>query len=210
MDDEQRKEKQRAYYAKNRESILAKRRDRKREHDRVYRAKNRAKLAAYNKKYHVENRKAINVRQLGWQRNYRAENRERLNAQARARYAANPDAKRERARERNRPRRVRTDAMRAKQRRHRKANPEIYAAYHRKRKGLKLGAAGVCTADKARQRSAVFGHRCYLCNAPSEAMDHVKPLSKGGSNWPSNLRPICWSCNSTKRDKWPYPVPSPS
>jgi hypothetical protein len=34
--------------------------------------------------------------------------------------------------------------------------------------------------------------------------DHVKPLARGGSNWPANLRPACKSCNSRKGARWPF------
>jgi len=43
-----------------------------------------------------------------------------------------------------------------------------------------------------------------MCGAPWEHIDHVKPISKGGSNWPANLRPACEPCNLRKSDQWPY------
>lgn len=53
-------------------------------------------------------------------------------------------------------------------------------------------------------RWAFYGNRCYLCGAQATETDHVKPLSKGGSQFPCNLRPICRICNSIKKNKWPY------
>lgn len=52
------------------------------------------------------------------------------------------------------------------------------------------------------QRSNYFGGLCYICGVVATAFDHVKPISKGGSNFPANLRPICKSCNTRKKDKW--------
>jgi 5-methylcytosine-specific restriction endonuclease McrA len=46
------------------------------------------------------------------------------------------------------------------------------------------------------------GGRCAACGAggPLEP-DHVVPISWGGSNWPSNLQPLCRSCNASKGDR---------
>ncbi|MFI1913471.1 HNH endonuclease [Nocardia sp. NPDC020380] len=51
---------------------------------------------------------------------------------------------------------------------------------------------------------AYFGGRCWLCRAPYEAIDHVKPLAQGGAHCLSNLRPICSPCNLRKGDRWPF------
>lgn len=32
-------------------------------------------------------------------------------------------------------------------------------------------------------------------------VDHIRPLSRGGSNWPDNLACACASCNRSKNDK---------
>lgn len=54
---------------------------------------------------------------------------------------------------------------------------------------------------------AYWGNRCWMCGGDAETMDHVKPLSKGGAHMLCNLRPACQSCNSRKRDAWPYSPP---
>ncbi|MEU1585224.1 HNH endonuclease [Micromonospora sp. NPDC005710] len=40
------------------------------------------------------------------------------------------------------------------------------------------------------------GHVCSLCRRrPATTADHILPLSKGGSNDLTNLRPACGPCN---------------
>ena len=43
------------------------------------------------------------------------------------------------------------------------------------------------------------GYACLTCGSRSDlTIDHVHAVSLGGSNDPSNLRPLCRSCNSSK------------
>jgi 5-methylcytosine-specific restriction endonuclease McrA len=56
---------------------------------------------------------------------------------------------------------------------------------------------------------AILEQQQYRCAAPhcqtdilrSFHIDHILPLSRGGSNWPDNLQALCKSCNSQKKDK---------
>lgn len=67
-------------------------------------------------------------------------------------------------------------------------------------------AAGSCSQAQLTARWNYFGGKCWMCGVKATDTDHVKPLSKGGSNWPSNFRPACQTCNRSKSDKWPYPL----
>ena len=51
-----------------------------------------------------------------------------------------------------------------------------------------------------------YGNKCWVCRGPWCEIDHVKPLSKGGSHILANLRPICRHCNSSKAANWPIKV----
>lgn len=42
------------------------------------------------------------------------------------------------------------------------------------------------------------GSRCYLCGGKATQVDHVVPVIQGGTDHPSNLKPICWPCNRAK------------
>jgi 5-methylcytosine-specific restriction endonuclease McrA len=62
---------------------------------------------------------------------------------------------------------------------------------------------------KVRARWAMYGGKCWLCGVDAEATDHVKPRAKGGPDLAANLRPICKTCNSRKKDKWPLVLVTP-
>lgn len=52
----------------------------------------------------------------------------------------------------------------------------------------------------------MFGFKCWMCGAPYDHVDHVKPISRGGSNLLCNLRPACARCNRSKSNKWPFAI----
>ena len=45
------------------------------------------------------------------------------------------------------------------------------------------------------------GNRCIYCGKPSESIDHVFPLSRGGMSVTENCVPACLSCNGRKSDQ---------
>jgi 5-methylcytosine-specific restriction endonuclease McrA len=59
-----------------------------------------------------------------------------------------------------------------------------------------------------------YGENCHICQKPIDlelprtnryglTVDHVIPVSKGGTDDLSNLRPAHWICNIIKSDKMP-------
>lgn len=88
-----------------------------------------------------------------------------------------------------------------------KANPErvriTHAAAMNARRARKRQATGVHTAAQWFARVEFWGWRCRYCRVELDAFsltkDHMIPLSKGGSEWPSNLVPACQQCNQHKR-----------
>lgn len=59
------------------------------------------------------------------------------------------------------------------------------------------------TQDQLLQRLSMYGFSCYVCSEPAAHVDHVKPVNATGAHMLSNFRPICASCNSIKKDRWP-------
>lgn len=88
----------------------------------------------------------------------------------------------------------------------RAAHPDHFKALLRNRRALKKGAEGSFTAEDIEKAYALQKGRCWWCSKKIKGkydIDHRVPLSKGGSNNPSNLVISCPHCNRTKHDKMP-------
>lgn len=107
-------------------------------------------------------------------------------------------------------RRANPDKIRAKHERLKARYPERYREYaktgDRNRRARVRAASGRATTAQRDSRWDYFGGLCWMCGAPADVLDHVKPLAKTGSGWPANLRPACNPCNWRKRATWPYPL----
>lgn len=152
---------------------------------RASQIKNPERVKAYSTKYQTANAEAIRERD---RQKYWA-NREQELAKDRARRDRNPEV------------------GRAAARRWAKANPDRRKVSEFRYRALEMGAAGKSTVEQIAARVAYYGWLCWLCRGPwvGKHVDHVIPLSKGGSNWPANLRPICRSCNTSKGNRWVLP-----
>jgi hypothetical protein len=51
---------------------------------------------------------------------------------------------------------------------------------------------------RLRTAAALDGWPCVYCGEEAQAVDHVVPRSRGGTDEPANLVPACRSCNATK------------
>lgn len=64
------------------------------------------------------------------------------------------------------------------------------------------------TRHQLQDRLAYYGGACWMCGADTSQVglhwDHVKPLSRGGVDLASNLRPSCPPCNMSKGANWPF------
>lgn len=83
-----------------------------------------------------------------------------------------------------------------------KANPEKRRSYVRNRRARKRNAEGSHTDKDIQAIWDRQGGICVYCPADlritGHHVDHIVAVSKGGSNWPSNLQCLCPDCNLRK------------
>lgn len=81
-----------------------------------------------------------------------------------------------------------------------KNNPHATRAQRHVRRARLRGATGVFAAEDVARLLVEQCSCCYLCGAMMAAytVDHIVPLSRGGSNGPENIALACFSCNSRK------------
>ena len=153
----------------------------------AYNAANPEYMAEYGRKYRAEHREAKAARDKAYQQKHREKIAEYQRAYR--------QKHREKAAEYHREYCL--------------ANPEAMAEYGRRgqaRRRARIRGSSVVefSAEDLALRMSYFGNKCWMCSGPFEHIDHVKPISKGGSHMLSNLRPACRSCNSSKSAKWPF------
>lgn len=151
----------------------------------------------YNKEYYQNNKEAIKAhvkeytKRTGYRYKINDEQRERSNARARAWYEGNKQIVKDRAKL------------------WKKANKEKVRANTRDYVSRKANAVGrYSTKDYIRLLRRNL-NKCYYCHEKeANSIDHVLPLSRGGTNYIGNIVPACGSCNYSKGPRtlteWKY------
>jgi 5-methylcytosine-specific restriction endonuclease McrA len=97
----------------------------------------------------------------------------------------------------------------------RKANPERLRKYQRKyywgnvkkkRAEGRLRQRGHISLSQWETICDEYGNKCNHCGMQSDytllTIDHVRPISKGGTNDIGNLQPLCITCNQSKGNRF--------
>lgn len=81
------------------------------------------------------------------------------------------------------------------------ANPERAALASRLKKQRRRGA-GTLTAADWQAVLDLYGAACLACGSDAPpTIDHVVPISRGGTNTVDNVQPLCGPCNFRKGTK---------
>ena len=85
----------------------------------------------------------------------------------------------------------------------RKNNLDKIRNYAHIRRARLAEVGGDLTVDEWEAILDFYGHKCLCCGRDDVKMtiDHVLPISLGGSHTADNVQPLCGPCNSRKKDK---------
>jgi len=122
--------------------------------------------------YQMKNRKKIRIRYTKWAKN----NREIINKASRKYYYK---------------------------------NREKHMILTKNRRAKAKNAEGSFTEQEWENLKKEYNYKCAICKNTEPfnqfrkylTIDHIIPLSKGGTNYITNIQPLCFVCNSIKKDK---------
>lgn len=154
-----------------------------REHRRAYAEKWREQNPDYHSQWYLKNKEDVTRKQKEWVENNPKKNRKRQQRWYRDNKKKRLDYGRE----------------------WRRNNPEKAKVVSNRRRARQLQAEGSHTSEELKSLWKQQGGRCVYCGCKLTTkyrhLDHVIPLSRGGTNWISNLAWACPSCNSAKGNK---------
>ena len=170
--------------------------------------KNHDKTSVYKRKWYERNKdwwteKRSNdpewlAKRKAYEREYYRENLIKKRKQAREWVQKNPERARENA---VRWYELNKEKVCAQSQKWAAANPEIVAVNRHKRRASEKQTRKPLTGEQWADILDDYEGMCFVCGSPDRiTLDHLIPLSRGGEHSKRNCRPLCWSCNSSKRD----------
>lgn len=150
---------------------------------------------------------------------WNADNREKARAQDRKYYANNPEKRKQKNHiyRKNNATKIITysrdyyyknkKAKNEQNKKWYKEHPEKSRDKYNKRRAAKMQNGKFYVTPKFLMK--LYSSNCLVCNSNSNIeMDHVIPLTRGGTHGEGNLQPLCRSCNASKGNKtmteWKY------
>jgi len=199
---------QRDHYLRNKEKVKA--------HVKEYALKNQYKIQQYRKSHYEKNKERIknSVKQ------YALNNQNKVKSYKKKYYLKNKDYIKNKVKKWNarNPEKVFLRSFLYKLNNRKKLNEDSRRRYQINKEKTRFARNVRCRNYFAKKNNAVGFHvkedilkklsnQASCCNACKcdisqyFEIDHIEPISKGGSNWPSNLQLLCLSCNRSKGSK---------
>jgi 5-methylcytosine-specific restriction endonuclease McrA len=158
------------------------------DHLKSYRQTNAEAITAKAKEWAKKNPEKIAAQN----RAYQGANRKSISANKKAYYQANLEESRA-------YRQVNKEKLAAQNKEWRKAHPENISLIRQRRRALGLSNDVFRVTPKEMGR--LYALPCAYCGFPSKHVDHVIPVSRGGTHGIGNLTGACASCNLSKGSK---------
>lgn len=178
--------------------------ERVKENQRKYVAANREKVREKDRKYKHTHRELVNERSKIYKqthpekvKKYKDEHREQDNLYHRIRYAENIEKERQRSKDKYIRDKVHVQEY---NKNYHATHQGLRQEYKRKYRARRKNAEGYITKKEWDELLDRFNHTCLRCGRTDIklTLDHVIPLTRGGSHTIDNAQPLCISCNSIK------------
>lgn len=173
---------------------------------RAYQQTHKEEIRAYKQVYHQVHREDI----LKYHKDAYQANREERLVQSKIYRQSHQE---ERRSQKKIYRQRHKEKLRAYHKKYKETHKEEGRASEHKHRALKHGNGGTHTAADVQKQHERQKGKCYYCAVKLSKgknayhVDHIIPLSRGGSNDPSNLVITCPTCNLKKQDKLPHEWP---
>ena len=173
--------------------------ERARKKTAAWRAKNKEQNLKTARKWREENKDKVRA----YTRKSFAKNKDKCYAANRRWYVRNQKEQQRIAREK---RAESVEKYREYSRAYNANNRPLIAVHSRNRRARQLLAGGTHTARDVAAIFALQNERCAYCRVSLSAkyhVDHIMPISRGGSNGRANLQILCAPCNQSKSARDP-------